>query len=276
MTAIPNAPPKISAADTVDEIVKVSNRHTNFPLRRDFLQQRKDGTLKPGPLGPLVTAGDLRGLKLYLLVVTKASSEPYDAKLPAAVWARAIDIELPTTATARSAISKTWLRLERARLIRREREERKAKVTLLKEDGSGDDYTSPENQYFRVPLALWLTGPSTDVRWYQVLTLPELAVLLIGRSLGERFRLPAEKGPEWYGISADTVTRGLKGLTERGLLVVDKRFKAAPLSPVGYTAEHRYSLVAPFKVGRISGQPVHKAAKLASKRGARRTARKSA
>jgi hypothetical protein len=270
MVAIPDSnPPDITAADTVDEIVKASKRHTYFPLRLEFLQRRVDGLMKPGPLAGLVRAGDIRGLKLYLLVITKASHQPYDAKLPAAVWARALDLDLPTNATARSTISKAWLRLEDAQLIRREREQRRAKVTLLNEDGLGSDYVSPENHYFRVPLALWLAGPTNDKRWYQVLTLPELAVLLIGRSLGDSFRLPVEQGPDWYGISADTIGRGLKGLTDRGLLEVDKRFKPAPLSPLGYTAEHRYTLVAPFKVGRVSGKPVPKAKKVTVRRSMR-------
>lgn len=274
MVAIPDSnPPDITAADTVDEIVKASKRHTYFPLRLEFLQRRVDGVMRPGPLAGLVRAGDIRGLKLYLLVITKASHEPYDAKLAAAVWARALDLDLPTSATARSTISKAWLRLEDAHLIRREREQRKAKITLLNEDGLGSNYDSPEKHYFRVPLALWLAGPAKDKRWYQVLTLPELAVLLIGRSLGDSFRMPVEQGPVWYGISADTIGRGLKGLTDRGLLEVDKRFKPAPLSPLGYTAEHRYTLVAPFKVGRVSGKPIPRAKKAAQKATLRRLTR---
>jgi hypothetical protein len=276
VVAIPDSkPPDITAADTVDEIVKASKRHTYFPLRLEFLQRRVDGVMKPGPLAGLVRAGDIRGLKLYLLVITKASHEPYDAKLPAAVWARALGLDLPTNATARSTISKAWLRLQEAHLIKREREERKAKITLLNEDGLGRDYVSPENHYFRVPLALWLAGPDNGTRWYEVLSLPELAVLLIGRSLGDNFRLPVEKGPEWYGISADTIGRGIKGLFDRGLLEIDKRFKAAPLSPLGYTAEHRYTLAAPFKVGRVSGQPVPKAKKPPKKQTARRLVRRT-
>ncbi len=47
--------------------------------------------------------------------------------------------------------------------------------------------------------------------------------------------------------------RGVKGLKRRGLVAVDKTFKKAPLSAVGYTAEHRYTLQEPFgPVGRAA------------------------
>ena len=41
-------------------------------------------------------------------------------------------------------------------------------------------------------------------------------------------------------------TVGWPGWRTRGLLAIDKTFKKAPLSPLGYTAEHRYTLQAPF------------------------------
>jgi hypothetical protein len=92
------------------------------------------------------------------------------------------------------------------------------------------------------------------MRWYQALTLPELTMVLVGRSLGDAFRLPYEMGPDWYGVSADTVARGIHGLQERGLIHVERRFKKAPLSAVGYTAEQRYTLLEPFgPVGHLSG-----------------------
>ena len=66
---------------------------------------------------------------------------------------------------------------------------------------------------------------------------------------------PQEKGPEWYGMSADTISRGITGLKEHNLLLVNKTFKLAPLSPVGYTEENRYTLAAPFgPVGRKRAQ----------------------
>jgi len=246
-TEIPAATP----SDTVDRIVTVSRRTgKGFPLRRTFLQITDDnGDIRPGPLATLVAAGDRRGLLLLLLLLTKASAPPWDAGLPAAVWARALGLDLPQSKTATSTVSKIWLRLERYRLVTRDHRRRMAIVTLQREDGTGVPYTAPGetgDSYLKVPFALWQSGPDDDHRWYQVLTLPELAVLLIARSHGDGFRLPFEKGPDWYGISADTLARGIDRLGERGLLTTDKTYKKAPLSPVGYTAEHRYTLAAPF------------------------------
>ena len=68
----------------------------------------------------------------------------------------------------------------------------------------------------------------------------------IALSLNDEFRLPAEDMPDWYGISADTASRGLKGLIGHGLLDIKKHYKSAPLSPVGYTADHLYTLQQPF------------------------------
>ena len=246
------APPVVTAGDTVDEIVARSQRRGRaFPIRRTFLQSPSpDGEgVVGGPLGRLIAAGDRRGLILYLLLVTKASSHPWNSHLPASVWARALGLELPNSKTAASTVSKLWLRLEGHRLIRRGRVQRMADVTLLREDGSGAEYTAPGavgDHYLQVPLALWGEGPGEDQRWYQVLTLPELAVMLIGRSMGDDFRMPFEMGPDWYGISADTIGRGVAGLRRRGLLTVSQTFKKAPLSAVGYTAEHHYTLQPPF------------------------------
>ena len=247
--------PVPSGPETVDAIVEASRRRRDFMVRRAFIQSpaMKDGTLA-GPLAPLVTAGDLRALRLYLLLLTKASAAPWDSALPATVWARALGLPLPESKTARSTVSKIWLRLERHHLVKRFRSKRWADVYLLREDGSGSPYTNPGDEgdrYVRVPLALWRQGPDKHRRWYEVLSLPELAVLLIGRSLSDGFWLPYERGPEWYGISADTLGRGIAGLQQHGLISVDKTFKVAPLSAVGYTAEHHYTLLTPFgPVGR--------------------------
>lgn len=260
-------PPVVTADDTVDDIVARSGRRgAAFPLRRSFLQQpNPDGSgTMPGPLAGLVAAGDLRGLLLFLLLITKASAEPWDAKLPAAVWARALGLPLPTSKTATSTISKVWMRLERRSLVVRRRVQRMAEVSLLCEDGSGLPYTPPGargESYLQVPTALWTGGPAGGPRWYRVLTLPELAVLLIARSHGDHFRLPYEDGAKWYGLSADTIARGLRGLERHGLLVVTKTFKKAPLSPVGYTAELRYTLQTPFgPVGKLSSSSPRRAA----------------
>ena len=238
--------PVATVDQTIDEIMAA--RRSNTPLRRSFLQQGTPTDPEPGPLQEFVTNGDHRGLLLYLLALGKASAEPWDTALAAAVWARALGIELPESATAASTISKAWKRIEGRNLIRRSRYKRKAHIHILKEDGSGEPYSHPyqaKEPYLRLPNAFWQVGPDGD-RWYRVLNLPEVALLLIALSLSKGFRLPREDVPDWYGISADTAGRGLRGLTDHGLLAMQKHFKTAPLSPTGYTADKLYTLQHPF------------------------------
>lgn len=242
------AEPQVATCDqTIDKILEEAKR-TETPLRRSFLQQGKSGNPEPGPLKVFVTNGDHRGLLLYLLVLGKASAEPWDATLASQVWARALGMELPGTATATSTISKAWKRLEDRKLIKRDRYRRMARIHILKEDGSGDSYVPPgrvKTRYFKLPHVFWQEGPENN-RWYRVLKLPEVAMLLIALSLSDGFRLPAEDVPAWYGISGDTAGRGLNGLFEHGLLKKVKFYKTAPLSPIGFTADNLYTLQPPF------------------------------
>lgn len=242
------SPPEASADETVDEIVVQAGRPA-VPVRTEFLQRKDaEGIETPGPLAEFVRTGDRRGLILYLLALTKASSAPWDTALPAAVWARALGMDLPRSNTATSTISKTWRRIEDRGLISRDRRKRMSKVTLLREDGSGRPYTHPgsdRERHLKIPHGFWLEGPPSQ-RWFRLLDLPEMAMLLISLSRLDDFRLPFESAPEWYGISADTASRGLHGLESRGLLRIDKSFKKAPLAPAGYTTENRYTLQRPF------------------------------
>ena len=238
--------------ETVDEIVRTSKRDV-FPLRRTFLQQKGGGESQRGPLASFVSTGDRTGLLLYWLLLTKASQEPWDVSLHSAVWARALDLPLPDTATARGRVSKAWTRLVDRQLVMRGRSGRLAKFTLLREDGSRRPYTRPKTSYVRVPHKLWIEGPTASERWYQRLRLPELTFLVIALSNLDDFSLPVERGPEYYGVSADTLLRGYRGLQDLGLLTVRSSAFTAPLSPTGLSYENRYTLRPPFgPVGRSS------------------------
>ena len=50
-----------------------------------------------------------------------------------------------------------------------------------------------------------------------------------------------ERGPAYYGISADTPSRGYRGLRDKNLLEVQMKRIVAPLAPEGYTYENRYT-----------------------------------
>lgn len=236
--------------DTVDAIAGSTQRDA-FPLRHAFIQQ-KHGTMSvPGPLARFVTAGDRTALVLYFLALTKASTEPWDVALHSAVWARALGLPEPNGHTARGRVSKAWTRLVDRRLVTRSRRNRTAEFTLLCEDGSGDQYTRPSgksgDRFIKMPHALWIEGPTDGPsRWFEVLSLPELSFLLIARSNFDGFALPVERGPDYYGISADTLSRGYRGLRDKNLLEVHLSRMVAPLAPEGYTYENRYTLKPPF------------------------------
>jgi len=77
------------------------------------------------------------------------------------------------------------------------------------------------------------------------------------RLLKERFINVDRDGPNAYANffanpqdtarrRNEAASRGLKGLIRHGLLDVRKHYKTAPLSPVGYTADHLYTLQQPF------------------------------
>ena len=235
--------------NTVDAIARSTQREA-FPLRQTFIQQKLDGASAPGPLASFVSAGDRTALLLYFLALTKASKEPWDVALHSAVWARALGLSEPTGHTARGRVSKAWTRLVERKLVTRSRRNRTAEFTLLLEDGSGDPYTRPSGKsrrFINVPRALWTEGPPNgSSRWFEDLSLPELSFLIIAMSNLDSFALPVERGPDYYGISADTLSRGYRGLRDKSLLEVHRKRVVAPLAPEGYTYENRYTLQSPF------------------------------
>ena len=190
---------------------------------------------------------------LYFLAHTKASAPPWDVALHSAVWARALGLPDPMSQTARGRVSKAWARLVERKLVERSRRGRTAEFKLLREDGSGEDYTRPDGKgsdgFISVPHGLWTGGPDDSTRWFEVLSLPDLAFLVIALSHRRTFRLPVERGPKYYGISADTLLRGSRGLREKGLLSVQRRATKAPLAPEGFSYENEYTLKPPFTKG---------------------------
>lgn len=217
------------------------SKRVEVPIRKTFLQQGKGKVRDPGPIATLMSHHDERALDLYLLLHAVASADPFDAVLPAATWARAIG--LSATASARSAVSKAFRRLDALRIIGRGRAGSRARVSLLDEGGHGAPYTHPgghREPYLKLPHSYWAQG------WHLRLPMRAKVVLLIALSLDDAFVLPIERAPDWYGISADSVNRGLLALRTEGLLDVSLDYKAAPLAPLGFTEERHYTLKSPF------------------------------
>ena len=166
-------------------------------------------------------------------------------------WARALDKTRPG---AEATISRNWAWLEDHDLVWSERDKRLRRVYLLQEDGSGEDYERPKGNYFTLPLAFFLD------EWHQRLSLAGTAVLLIALSLKPRFQLRTEHAAAWYGISADTLQRGIDELRDLGLLDVTPRRIAAPRTRRGWTYVNEYRLLGPFaKTERASDEQSEKA-----------------
>jgi hypothetical protein len=96
--------------------------------------------------------------------------------------------------------------------------------------------------YFKLPVSYWLD------QWHTSLDLPASSVLLISLSLPKRFLLPQSHGADWYGLSRDTIRRGLKTLQEMGLISFRTVTKQAPLAPSGVTRDRLYTLTGPFEI----------------------------
>jgi hypothetical protein len=163
--------------------------------------------------------------------------------MPARTWAAALG--LPDTPSSRVSLSDSWSWLERHRLLRTRRDGRLRRIWLLDDTGSGAVYAHGGDairkaDYFKLPHAFWLEG------WNERLDLPATSVLLIALSLRQTFSLPYTRGGEWYGISRDTIRRGIEQLRAYDLLTMRVAWRATLRSPTGATEERRYTLVGPF------------------------------
>jgi hypothetical protein len=206
------------------------------PIRAAFLQER-GGQRAPGALHRFVNGRRLFGLQLYLLLHTVALADPWDGWLPAAVWGRALDHE---GRGAEATVSRNWDWMEDLALVTSRREKRMRRVFLLREDGSGEAYSRPKGHFFYVPLAYFRDD------WYSKLSLAGTAVLLIGLSLEQPFQLRTEHAAGWYGVSADTLQRGLDELRDHQLLTITPRRIPAPKLRQGWTVANEYRLQGAF------------------------------
>lgn len=218
--------------------------HRNFvPLSRSFLQERRAGG-GAASLSSFVKARRKRALNLYLLCHAFASTEPYDVALSARTWALALGLE--PTPSSRVFVSGTFSWLEKNNLVRTQRDGQARRVWLLDESGSGAPYVHDAGDekarldYFKLPYVFWFEG------WDARLDLSAIAVLLIALSLPSTFSLPQERGGEWYGVSRDTIRRGIRTLHSEKLLSIRSIVTTAPQSPTGRTEQRRYKLAGPF------------------------------
>ncbi|MGI8729283.1 MAG: hypothetical protein ACR2LK_04735 [Solirubrobacteraceae bacterium] len=244
-----------------------------LPLDRRFVQARiGNNRPAPGPLSQFVTRAREASLEQYLLAHAFASSATegdYDVRLPGTAWARAIGghFDHATGKVENAAlhlVSRNWRFLEDLKLIERERRNRRVRITLLADDGSGNAYVRPgagrlgkklvdgEPGYLQLPYAYWRD------RWHEKLDLASKAMLLVALPLGNGFQLPYARVPGWYGFSASTAERGLRDLHNHGLLHREKLRRPDPESPVGYADVYYYELEPPFGPRKVMSRSVHR------------------
>lgn len=251
-----------SPAETRADLLKVTGR--GYTVIRHILRQLPaDSTARTSVLGPMVTERKRRSLQLYLLLLTvwpwlASQQKP----LAAAVWARALSTDRGRQWTV-SNVSAAWTDLESRGLIERHRQQRGLEVAPRREDGKAK-YTKPglikgdrSETYFVLPAEFWTE------EWFEKLTLPGLAMLLIiagETSDKDEVWLTNHDAAIWYGFSARSVEAGIENLRDEGLLTERVEWIKAPLSAVGATQRHWYSLTGVFSTAsRASIQAVAKA-----------------
>jgi len=152
--------------------------------------------------------------------------------------ARALGFPQDDSGTQR--VSRNWRVLRDLKLVTTTKKGRQVNARLLREDGTGKHYRPPASDYLGLPFAYWRNG------WHIELNLAAKAVLLIALSLPDRFPLPPEHAPAWYGISRSTAERGLRALRRHDLLHAVREPMKSPLAPKGYTVRKVYTLREPF------------------------------
>jgi len=236
-----DAEPTATQEETIQAILDESKRPGRVPVRNSFCQLGRGQTTRPGPLAAFVRRGRDTALSQYLVLLAWASAAPFDVRRDSRIWARAVG--LASDSSGRTAVSRNWAFLSDNKLVAVERKARLARVTLLREDGTGRGYVHPSRTgsgYFQIPFEYWTHGIHNE------LELPGKAMLLVALSLPDGFYLPPERGPDWYGISASTVERGIRELRRKDLLRARRVRKSAPLAPKGYTFVNLYTLAPPF------------------------------
>lgn len=228
----------------VSKLLGSATRRTTTPVRKTFV--RTDDREKTPPLAQIVSTRGRGGavpLKVYLALLRRSSSPPFDTRLSARRWAGLLDLDTPNTRGARR-VNDAIRRLEGLGLICVEAARGEAStITVLREDGSGDSYTLPhalarskqlrpgktrprdEDWYLQVPDRLW-------EGYIQKMSGPALAMLLIllaePASRNEGMWWSVENFPDWYKISTSMRAKGTSELVDLGLVQVRKQMLDTP------------------------------------------------
>lgn len=219
------ADPRLRLRAAVDR-----SHRTVVPFSRGFFVRPE----KDAPLPALARllrggrAGDAR-LKLYLTICLLGVRSPHSVVIVPHQWAEMLELsenEANGVRRIRSALA--WL--ESNKLVQIERESGKnPRVFLLDQSGYGDPYRRPKASgelYANIPAGFWRNG------WILRTSPPAIAILIVLLQLQHGIEPPDRawvRSPWAYGFSADTWTKGVRQLTELGILSVERSVRGDEL-----------------------------------------------
>ncbi|MDQ8045856.1 MAG: hypothetical protein REI11_14720 [Patulibacter sp.] len=211
------------------------------PIRWSFLQAW-GGKRPPGPARHFVHERRLFALQLYLLVHLLALGKPWDAPtMPNEAWGRALD---KITAGAEATVSRSFGWLESKQLLKIDRTHQIRTAYLLREDGSGAAYKRRKGKYFTLPNDFFLEGHHNELSLNATFS---LLVALKHSVYRPWFKLVLEEGADWYGVSPDTLRRGLRELAANGFIESELRQERDVRARYGVTRRHYYHLLGPYE-----------------------------
>lgn len=228
--------------ENLSEVFWESHRAA-VPIREAFLQIR-DVEPEPGPLSEIVRKRYHHALDVYLLILAATASPPHRLHVNPDYWALLVRRPSQSLRNARLAVYRSLEILDSLDLVRQETRLGMPTFQLLDESGSGELYFHPatrRERYLTLPHAYW------EHALDRTLDLPGKAVLLLVRSFRPTgFTLPLARSMDWYGISADTLRRGMDELIRAKLVRYTKADVPSPRAPRGTTVRRTYILTGPM------------------------------
>lgn len=250
-------------------LINSSPRRVDPPVRKSFVRPMVEADGDVAPMAQIYRGGrsGVVALKLYLALLWRCSSPPFQTDKPARAWATLLDLEDPSGRGARR-VKNAMQMLAAANLIQISAQPGYPNVTtLLDESGSGRAYELPStaykfgkmnkaskenlasNTYFKVPQRLWRDG------YIQGLSGPGLVMLLIllaeQGAEGAKVWFSTEEFPRRYNISHKSRAAGTAELQRAKLLRVESQSLAASQFSSTFDVQRRRKVYMLTKIAQI-------------------------
>ncbi|MDX6453832.1 MAG: hypothetical protein QOH16_3881 [Gaiellaceae bacterium] len=215
------------------------SHHEDLPIREAYLQTRGTPPF-PGPFSEIVRKRHHHALDAHLLMLAAAAEPPHQLHVNPDFWAVLLRRPSQSLRNSRLALYRSIDTLGDLGLLTQESKLGAPRLQLLGENGSGERYLHPTktgDRYFTLPHEYWTLGLDRK------LELPGKAVLLLARSLKRYFTLPLANAMNWYGISSDTLRRGMDELVQARIVRYQKANVPTLKAPRGTTVRRTYTLV---------------------------------